>query len=332
MTLPTHKQPATPRSSGSFRAQAVILGLVLLLVAAHPQVGSDLKVIYSPDITARLGGVTVHDHELVEDDLGLVTPVGPTDVPPAAEVDGLHDLGSGHFLLSFSTSVELSGIGGTFVARANDVVEYNPYDGYTVYQRGADLGIPQDTNVDALTLSDTGNNSASATLDIATDAEVSINKTAHVAVADPNDFIEYTLHVVNNGPSHAAAVKVTDALPGNATLTSVSPGGSVAGGVVSCVVGTPAAGASADYTIRVRVSNNATSAIVNNAAVESDTPDPNLSNNVDDATTALDGETGLGPGQFISPTSAAPGDTLTKQMTVSNVGPGAATEGDFLTI
>ena len=154
MTMYTHTQIHSPESSGRLLTRGMILALTLLLAAALPLSAGDPPppIIYSPDITAVLGGVTIDDHDMAEDDGGTVTQVGPTDLPEGAEIDGLHDLGGGHFLLSFSTSVVLEGASGNILARAYDVVAYDG-EFYSIYRSGAAMGFPLDANVDALTLS-----------------------------------------------------------------------------------------------------------------------------------------------------------------------------------
>ena len=53
------------------------------------------------------------------------------------------------------------------------------------------------------------------------------------ATVSPNGSITYTLNVVNNGPSAAAAVVVTDVLPAGVSFVSASNGGSNVAGTVT---------------------------------------------------------------------------------------------------
>ena len=61
----------------------------------------------------------------------------------------------------------------------------------------------------------------------------------------------YSLTVSNAGPLIATGVQVSDTLPAGATVTSMSPGCSIAGNVVTCIIASLAAGAPQTFTIRV---------------------------------------------------------------------------------
>ena len=92
--------------------------------------------------------------------------------------------------------------------------------------------------------------------------------------------LTYLLAVVNGGPSAAAGVVVTDALPAGVTFVSATgPGGpcGVTAGVVTCNVGAMAAGAT--VAVSIRVIPPAAGDIVNTATVQTTTTDPVSSNN-----------------------------------------------------
>ena len=167
--------------------------------------------------------------------------------------------------------------------------------------------------------SDDTNNLATSVLSIGAETDLMLTKTAQPAVVTQRDLITYTLTVTNNGPSDAQNVVLTDTLPGFTSLLS-SRGCGFAGDVV-----TLGAGASASFTIRVRVAPNASAALTNTASVASTTIDPNPANNFASATTALDGATRLSASQFVTPNPLVAGAPATKRITVINIGPGAAT-------
>jgi len=118
----------------------------------------------------------------------------------------------------------------------------------------------------------------------AAQADVSIAKTGPTSVAS-NANITYNIVVANAGPSLAASVTVSDALPSGATFVSVAPSqGSCSGtSTVSCSLGTLLADGVATVQLIVR-SPSASGTVVNTATVASTTPDPNLANNTSTTT------------------------------------------------
>ncbi|MFK4788886.1 hypothetical protein [Microbacterium sp. ZW T5_56] len=86
--------------------------------------------------------------------------------------------------------------------------------------------------------------------------------------------------VVNNaGPSDAVNTVITDQLPAGLTYVGSDSSCTVEGQLVTCVLGTVAAGAQVVVDIAVSASESATGDIVNTATVGSDTTDPDPSNN-----------------------------------------------------
>ena len=118
----------------------------------------------------------------------------------------------------------------------------------------------------------------------AAQADVSIAKTGPASVAS-NANITYNIVVANAGPSLAASVTVSDALPSGATFVSAAPSqGSCSGtSTVSCSLGTLLANGVATVRLIVR-SPSASGTVVNTATVASTTPDPNLANNTSTTT------------------------------------------------
>ncbi|OYQ47943.1 choice-of-anchor L domain-containing protein, partial [Flavobacterium aurantiibacter] len=108
------------------------------------------------------------------------------------------------------------------------------------------------------------------------------------------EFNEYVVTVINNGPSDAVNVSVIDLLPSNpiatntaivpSDMTWVGPNGTSGTGTMISNLPSLAAGATVTYTIRVRVPANynigSNSNFTNTASVASDTPDGNIANNL----------------------------------------------------
>jgi uncharacterized repeat protein (TIGR01451 family) len=149
----------------------------------------------------------------------------------------------------------------------------------------------------------------------------------------------YELIVINDGPSDAQNVFVTDTLSSAVTFAGASYGcthdGSGTNGNVVCDVGTLAAGATAEYLISVKVGNVATGTVItNNVLVDSSTFDPDGTNNTDSITTTV--EQDLGPSadlgitkvDTVDPVNA--GELVTYTLTITNDGPAIATNVQVL--
>jgi uncharacterized repeat protein (TIGR01451 family) len=141
----------------------------------------------------------------------------------------------------------------------------------------------------------TANNSDTETTSVVTRADLSVTKTdlPEPVVAGTN--LTYTVVVTNNGPSAAAAVQLSEAVPANATFVSLTapagwtsvapaPGGT---GAITASIPSLAAGASATFTLVVAVNSAATGTISNTATVSSNTTDLNAANNTDVESTVV---------------------------------------------
>jgi uncharacterized repeat protein (TIGR01451 family) len=161
-------------------------------------------------------------------------------------------------------------------------------------------------------------------------ADLSLLKSASTTTVAVGDQFTYTLAVGNGGPSAATNVAVSDTLPGQVTLISVSSTqGSCSGTTtLTCNLGTIAAGSGATVSITVRA--NAPGSATNTATVTSPTPDPNSGNNTSAVTTTItdDDPAAAADLSVLKTASAATvsvGDQLTYTIAVSNAGPAAAT-------
>ena len=162
---------------------------------------------------------------------------------------------------------------------------------------------------------------------VAAIADVSVTKTASPSPAVPGTGIAYTLNAANAGPAAADNVVVTDPLPSELTVVSVtSTAGSctVLAGVVSCRLGTMADGGTAAVTVNAAVSPTALVPLVNTATVDSTTPDPNDADNSASTVTDLAPSADLSVTKSVSPSTPTPGGPATFTLTVDNAGPSAA--------
>ena len=180
------------------------------------------------------------------------------------------------------------------------------------------------------------NNSATVTTDVLTEADVSVTKTTAAGPVLAGNTVAYTITVANAGPSDAQTVALSDLVPANTTfvsdaqtsgpaftLTNPAVGGT---GTITGTIGTLALGASASFTVVVRVSpstpNGAT--ITNTADVTAATADPNLANNTQTVTTNVLTQADVSLTKTTDDGSVLAGSTIVYTITVSNAGPSDA--------
>ena len=135
-----------------------------------------------------------------------------------------------------------------------------------------------------------GNDQTSATTTVTAETDLSLFKNDSADPLPPGDPLVYTLTVMNNGPSSATDVTVTDTLPAGVTVVSTTGCAEDPSAVPVCTLGSINAGASAQYTITVTIDPGPPPAITNTATVTGLEPDPDLTNNDDSEETTLDAE------------------------------------------
>ncbi|HEY3053185.1 MAG TPA: DUF11 domain-containing protein, partial [Thermoanaerobaculia bacterium] len=171
----------------------------------------------------------------------------------------------------------------------------------------------------ATTDSNAANNSATASAPVTASADLVVTKTGPASVT-PGQNATFTVTVTNNGPSDAQTVSLTDPVPANSTFVSESQTGGPAfacttppagaTGTIVCNSPSLAAGATATFSIVVKVNNSATGSVVNTASVSTATTDSNAANN--------------------SATASAP-ITLSADLAVTKTGPASVTAGQNAT-
>jgi uncharacterized repeat protein (TIGR01451 family) len=123
-------------------------------------------------------------------------------------------------------------------------------------------------------------NTASVAINILPAADLQISKSAAPVTVVPGEQVTYSLTVTNQGPSEAAGVVVTDALPAGLNYVSGSTSqGTVAhaGGTVTANLGVLAAGQTA--TVTIVASAEVPGEVTNSASVAASTHDPATANN-----------------------------------------------------
>ena len=136
-----------------------------------------------------------------------------------------------------------------------------------------------------------------------------------------------TIQVHNNGPSGARNVSLVDNLVSNGafTVTDATPDqGScnIAGDTVTCDLGDIDAGET--VTIVVEFSSDDAIDVNDKVTVDSDTPDPDHSNNMDEGSVSFSGLADLAIVKSDTPDPVLIGEQLTYDITVTNNGPSTA--------
>ncbi|MEM7474590.1 MAG: SdrD B-like domain-containing protein [Planctomycetota bacterium] len=129
---------------------------------------------------------------------------------------------------------------------------------------------------------DTSNNSATEPTTINSTVDLQITKVDNASVVAAGGSLNYEIVVLNNGPSTATSVVLTDALPtGLAFVSGVSTAGNVveSGGVVTVDIGTLAPGNSATINLNTTVDASATGTITNVASVAAAEGETDTTNN-----------------------------------------------------
>lgn len=176
--------------------------------------------------------------------------------------------------------------------------------------------------------SNPNNNSSTANTTVTPVADLRITKTDSTDPVIAGGTMSYTLTVVNDGPSGATNVVVTDILPAGLTFTSATASqGSVnhASGTVTANLGNMANGATATITINVNVGATATGTLSNTATVTGTETDDDNTNNSDTETTAINSQVDLVVTKTDGLTNVISGNSLTYTILVTNNGLSQAT-------
>lgn len=135
------------------------------------------------------------------------------------------------------------------------------------------------------------------------EADLIVDKTVDLSVANPGDALTYTITVTNDGPTDEADIGFQDSVPASLTgvAWSCSITSDIAGSIANSCGASSGSGnvintslnlndqAVATYTITGTLSNSASGTITNSATAirNLDITDPNLDNNTDDAVTVI---------------------------------------------
>lgn len=182
-----------------------------------------------------------------------------------------------------------------------------------------------------------GNNSVSTSTLISAVADLAVDMSAVPASIVSGNNITYTITVINNGPSNAQNVTLSDALPGDTTFVSQAQTNGPSFGFSTPAVGsggsviwnaaTFATGASATFTLVIRTAANSTpgTTVVNTVVAAAASTDPNAANDSASTSTNVNNPPDVALTMARSPEPVFVGDLLTYTITISNAGTGTAT-------
>lgn len=178
---------------------------------------------------------------------------------------------------------------------------------------------PEDTDEDP------NNNDASVTVEVTPSADLLIIKESCPVDTIRGSIVNYTFTVINNGPSTANNVIVTDTLPTGVTPVLPLPSGwTQSGNILTYTLSTLDANQSVKLSLPVNMSN-VEGPLINSVEVTSDTPDPNLDNNEDEVTTNVSPAADISIVKTVSADVVEPFQLFTYTLTVTNNGPSTAT-------
>ncbi len=161
------------------------------------------------------------------------------------------------------------------------------------------------------------NNTTTVSTTVITRADLSLTKIDSPDPATAGDSITYTLTVVNRGPSNATGVMVVDTLPVELSVAS-APGCVLGGRVITCTVGTLAAGQTIPLEIVAGVSLDTMGDITNTATVFGNETDLDATNNTATETTRITPAIDLQLSKSGQPNPVIAGEALTYTLTVTN--------------
>ena len=156
-----------------------------------------------------------------------------------------------------------------------------------------------------------------------------LDKAVEQTAIAPDETLDYTIKIDNNGPSAAEGTTFEDVLPNFATFVSgstslVGVGAQHNNGIVTANLGTLQPGDTVFVTIIATVDANATGTLVNTATVSAP-KEVNLSNNSDTVSNQLNPRIDLTIEKTDSRDPVEPGSTFSYALDIVNNGPSSAT-------
>lgn len=175
-----------------------------------------------------------------------------------------------------------------------------------------------------------GNNSAAITTQVAPSADLALTMTGAPATLSVTSNLVYTISVTNHGLVTATNVTVTDTLPGQVTYVRHSTNTAactVQDQLVTCNLGNLAVGGGARFTITVRT--RVEGSVMNTASATSVLQDPVPANNSATVTTSITPAADLSISQTVWPEPVTEDNRTAFTVIVANLGPSPASGVTF---
>ncbi|WP_322919226.1 hypothetical protein [Nocardioides renjunii] len=178
------------------------------------------------------------------------------------------------------------------------------------------------------------NNTSQVTVDVVTEADVQVTKTANGDSLVPGGAVSWSIVVNNAGPSTARGIVVTDTVPAAVTVTSAFHGTAtpctVSGQQVTCDLGDRTPGQRVVTIVGTLASSYAGATLANTVQVSATTPDPVPGNNTATATSPITRITDLEIIKTIDDPTPVAGQRITYTLSTYNNGPSDALDVDFI--
>jgi uncharacterized repeat protein (TIGR01451 family) len=172
---------------------------------------------------------------------------------------------------------------------------------------------------------DGSNDSASVPVEVVQAADLSVTKTAAAEGVLLGGTMTYALTVVNDGPSNAAGVILTDTIPAGTTVTTLPDGCTFDGSTITCPLGDLAAGGAVSLDVVLAVPDTLQPGpLPNTASVTSSTPDPDPDDNAAEATVEAVAESDVTLTKELITDPPVAGAPVQYRLTLFNHGPTVA--------
>lgn len=182
------------------------------------------------------------------------------------------------------------------------------------------------TITSSTTESDYGNNQDEEPTQVLPEADVAISKVDDPDPVLPGELLTYTLHYVNNGPSTAQDVVVTDQLPPQVTFVDAEPDPTTGPNPLVWHLGglDPGPASAGVITVVVSVQPSAQGTFTNTATIGTETPESDYNNNQDEEPTSVLRRADVTVAKADDPDPVVPGEHLTYTLHYANNGPDPA--------